>query len=119
MRISDWRSDVCSSELARPFAIAVAPNGARRTRADPPRLPMTAAEIARDAAEAREAGAAMIHLHVRDGDGRHTLDAGLYRDATAAVRRAVGDGLVVQITTEAVGRYPPAEQMAEIGRAQD
>jgi uncharacterized protein (DUF849 family) len=100
--------------MSRPFAIAVAPNGARRGKADHPRLPMTAGEIARDAAEAKEAGAAMIHLHVRDREGRHTLDAGRYRDAIHAVRAAVGDGMVVQVTTEAVGRYPPEEQMAVV-----
>jgi 3-keto-5-aminohexanoate cleavage enzyme len=97
-----------------PFAIAVAPNGARRSKADHPRLPMTAGEIARDAAEALEAGAAMIHLHVRDSEGRHTLDADLYREATAAVRAAVGSRMLVQVTTEAVGRYGPAEQMGVV-----
>lgn len=97
-----------------PFVIAVAPNGARRTKVDHARLPMTASEIARDAAEALDAGAAMIHLHVRDRDGRHTLDAELYREASARVRAEVGDRLVVQITTEAVGRYTPREQMAVV-----
>ncbi|MEO3999700.1 3-keto-5-aminohexanoate cleavage protein [Mesorhizobium sp. CAU 1732] len=100
--------------MTQPFAIAVAPNGARRTKADHPRLPITAAEIARDAAEALEAGAAMIHLHVRDAGGAHTLDVDLYREAMAAVRDAVGDRLVVQVTTEAVGRYQPSEQIAVI-----
>ncbi|TWG65556.1 uncharacterized protein (DUF849 family) [Aminobacter sp. J44] len=100
--------------MTKPFAIAVAPNGARRTKADHPRLPMTASEIARDAAEALEAGAAMIHLHVRDTNGAHTLDADLYREAVAAVKETVGDRLVIQITTEAVGRYTPQEQIAVI-----
>jgi 3-keto-5-aminohexanoate cleavage enzyme len=99
---------------AKPFAIAVAPNGARRTKADHPRLPMSADEIARDAAEALEAGAAMIHLHVRDERGQHTLDVDLYREAVRAVHEAIGDELVVQITTEAVGRYKPEEQIAVI-----
>jgi 3-keto-5-aminohexanoate cleavage enzyme len=101
-----------------PFAIAVAPNGARRTKSDHPQLPMTASEIAGDAAEAREAGAAMIHLHVRDRDGRHTLDVELYREAVAAVRAEVGDDMVVQVTTEAVGRYAAAEQIAVIDALQ-
>ena len=104
--------------MTQPFAIAVAPNGARRTRKDHPRLPMTASEIARDAAEALEAGAAMIHLHVRDADGAHTLDAELYRDAVEAVRAAVGDSLVIQVTTEAVGRYTPEQQVAVIDALQ-
>lgn len=98
--------------MTRPFAVAVAPNGARRGKADHPRLPITPEELARDAAEALEAGAAMIHLHVRDNAGAHVLDAERYRAAEAAVRAAVGDGLIVQVTTEAVGRYAPAEQIA-------
>src|SRR5690606_34159025 len=104
--------------MVHPFAIAVAPNGARRTKADHPRLPMTADEIAHDAAEASAAGAAMIHLHVRDGSGVHTLNAGLYREAVTAVRKAVGDDMVVQVTTEAVGRYTPEEQVAVIDALQ-
>lgn len=100
--------------MTNPFAIAVAPNGARRTKVDHPRLPMTAAEIARDAAEALEAGAAMIHLHARDENGAHTLDADLYREAVDAVKQAVGDKLVIQITTEAVGRYTAQEQITVV-----
>ncbi len=98
----------------RPLFVTVAPNGARRTRADHPALPVTAAEIARTAAACREAGAAMIHLHVRDRDGRHSLDADAYRDAIAAIRRAAGPDLVVQITTESAGRYAMAEQTAAV-----
>lgn len=100
--------------MSGPFAIAVAPNGARRGKADHPALPLTAAEIARDAAQSLEAGAAMIHLHVRDAAGAHVLDADLYREAMVAVQRAVGDSLVIQITTEAVGRYTAPEQIALI-----
>ena len=95
-----------------PFVIMTAPNGARKTKADHPELPITPTELGRTAAECREAGAAAIHLHVRDRDGRHSLDAAAYRAATQAVRAAVGEELIVQITTEAVGRYRPAEQMA-------
>ncbi len=94
--------------------IAVAPNGARRTKADHGALPMTADEIAREAAAAAEAGAAMVHLHVRDTEGRHVLDAERYRAAIAAVRAATGGRMVVQITTEAVGRYAPDAQMAVV-----
>jgi len=96
----------------KPVSIMVAPNGARRTKQDHPALPMTAAEIARCAAACHEAGAVMIHVHVRDAQGRHVLDTGLYCEAIAAIRREVGEGLVIQATTEAVGRYTPAEQMA-------
>lgn len=105
-----------AAETPEPGAliVAVAPNGARKTKADHPALPVTTDEIAAAAAACREAGAAMIHLHVRDRDGAHLLDAEAYRRATEAIRREVGDDLVVQITTEAVGRYGPAEQMAVV-----
>lgn len=97
-----------------PFILAVAPNGARKTKADHSALPMTPDEIARTAAECREAGAAMIHLHVRDRNGGHSLDADLYRDAIRAVRREVGDRLVVQVTSESVGCYAADQQMAMV-----
>ncbi len=97
-----------------PLVIANAPNGATRTKADHPALPMTAAELARHAAEIVEAGAALIHIHVRNVEGRHLLDADAYREATAAIRREVGDRLVVQATSEAAGRYKAPEQIAVV-----
>jgi uncharacterized protein (DUF849 family) len=97
-----------------PVVLAVAPNGGRRTQADHPAIPLTPAELARTAAECLEAGAAMIHAHVRDAAGQHLLDADAYRDAITAIKAEVGDRLVIQITTEAVGRYRPPEQMAVV-----
>lgn len=97
-----------------PVAIAVAPNGGRRTKADHPALPLTAEEIAATAAACLDAGACMIHVHVRDRDGRHLLDADAYRSAMASIRAAVGDRMVVQITSEALGIYRSPEQMAVV-----
>ncbi len=93
--------------------IMVAPNGARRVKADHPAIPLDASELGRDAARCMERGAAAIHLHVRDEAGHHSLDADRYRDAIAAVRDAAKD-IVIQITTEAVGRYLPPQQMAMV-----
>lgn len=97
-----------------PLIIAVAPNGARRTRSDHPAVPVTPDELAATALACRDAGASLLHLHVRDDAEAHILDAGRYTEATAAVREAVGRDLIIQITTEAVGRYTPAEQMAVV-----
>lgn len=99
---------------APPFIICVAPNGARKTTADHPAVPVTAEALAAGAPRWLAAGAAMLHLHVRDAEQRHSLDAGLYAEATAAVRAAVGDRMVLQLTTEAVGRYTAPEQMAVV-----
>ena len=95
-----------------PLILAVAPNGARKTKADHPELPLSPEEIGRTAAACREAGAAMIHLHVRDEAGRHSLDPERYRAAIAAVEREAGRDFLIQVTSEAGGRYRPAEQMA-------
>jgi uncharacterized protein (DUF849 family) len=70
--------------------------------------------LAQTAAACHRAGAGAIHAHVRDAAGAHVLDAGLYREAVAAIRAAAGDDLVIQVTSESVGRYAPAEQQALI-----
>ena len=97
-----------------PVPIAVAPNGGRRTKADHPRLPLEPAELAWTAAACRDAGAAMIHLHVRDEAGRHLLDAAAYARALQAVRAEVKESMVIQITSESLGLYTPAEQRAVV-----
>ena len=91
--------------------LMVAPNGARRTRQDHPALPVTIAQIAHTAALCAAAGADAIHTHVRDAQGGHVLDAGLYREAQSAIAAAAPD-LAVQITTESAGRYDAAAQRA-------
>ncbi|MCY3759552.1 MAG: 3-keto-5-aminohexanoate cleavage protein [Acidobacteria bacterium] len=100
-----------STEKPSPAILCVAPNGARKTLRDHPDLPMTPAELGRAAAESLEAGAAMVHLHVRDRNLAHILDAAAYRAAIRAIRSQVGDRLVIQVTTESCGLYGPEEQM--------
>ncbi|AWN22684.1 class III aminotransferase [Deinococcus irradiatisoli] len=94
--------------------LAAAPNGGRHTAQDHPALPLTPASLARTAAECLDAGANLLHVHVRDAQGRHTLDAATYREAFAAIRSEVGERLVLQATTEALGRYSAAEQLAAV-----
>lgn len=97
-----------------PVAIAVAPNGGRKVKADHPAVPLTPQELAETAARCLDAGGAMIHAHVRNRDGSHLLDADAYLAAIAAIRGAVGGKLVIQITSEALGKYTPAEQRAVV-----
>jgi len=98
----------------QPALIMVAPNGARRGKADHPALPVSIAETVQTAVACRQAGAGAIHLHVRDGEGRHSLDPGLYREAVQAVNAATDSRILVQITTEAVGSYRSDEQVATV-----
>lgn len=94
-----------------PLAIMSAPNGARLTTADHPRLPITVEAIAEDAAAVAAAGAQAVHIHVRDGHGGHVLDAARHLAAERAIRRRAGVDIVVQMTTEAVDRYTPRQQI--------
>jgi uncharacterized protein (DUF849 family) len=91
--------------------IIVAPNGARRGKADHPALPITPEEIADEVARCADAGAAMVHLHARTPTGEHSLEIDDNAAVLDAVRQRVGERIIVQITTEAVGRYAPEQQM--------
>lgn len=89
----------------------VAPNGGRLGKADHPALPLTFEQTARTAKACHEAGADALHLHVRDREGAHALDPGLYREALAHLAAEV-PAMPVQITTEAMGRFSVADQFA-------
>lgn len=99
-----------------PCLISVAPNGARKTKSDHPAIPLSIEEIAHEAAICRDAGAALLHLHIRANDARHLLDAQTYRAATKAVKKAIGigDDMVIQITSEAGGIYEQPQQIAVV-----
>src|SRR5580765_3800243 len=83
--------------MSDPLLITVAPTGAETAKEDCPQLPTTPEEIAATARDCEAAGAAMIHLHVRDGEHRPTLDPGLLKEWVAAVRDS--SDLIVQLST--------------------
>lgn len=89
--------------------ITVAPTGAETAKADCPQLPTTPEELAHTAVECKEAGAAMIHIHVRDHQHRPTLDGGLLKEWVAAVRAATD--LVVQLSTGGSVHDPLADRL--------
>lgn len=94
-----------------PLMVMAAPNGARLGRAGHPAVPLTTSELVSCAAQLLAAGVSVLHLHVRERQGAHTLDATRYQETLAAIRAELGDALVLQVTTEAVGRYTPQQQM--------
>ncbi|SNT18222.1 Uncharacterized conserved protein, DUF849 family [Noviherbaspirillum humi] len=100
--------------MTSPLILAVAPNGAYKTAAQHPALPVTPAMLADTARTCLDAGAAMLHMHVRKADGSHSLEAADYLAGIEAVRKAVGDEMVIQITTEAAKVYAPPAQMAVV-----
>ena len=94
-----------------PFMIICAPNGAKKTKSDHSMLPVSPNDLADCAEEIVEAGACMMHMHVRDDQGGHSLSVKKYKQALRAVHDRVGDALLIQVTTESVGIYSPYEQM--------
>jgi len=94
--------------------LIVAPNGARKGKKDHQNLPITASEVAEDAKLCLAAGATMIHAHARKSDGSHSLEIDDNRRYYDTLKEAVQDRLVIQLTTEAVGIYPIAQQMAMV-----
>lgn len=93
--------------MKRTPLIMVAPNGARHGKDAHSALPITEAELVETAVSCFEAGAGAIHIHVRDHDGKHVLDVPRYNSAVAAIQKATDGRMLVQVTTEAVGRYTP------------
>ena len=94
-----------------PAIIMVAPNGARKTRADHPALPVSIAETVEEAVHCYATGATILHAHVRGSEGEHVLDAGLYQELIGEIKRQA-PAMLVQITTEAVGRYTTRQQVS-------
>lgn len=80
-----------------PLMITVAPTGAETTKADVPHLPTTTEEIVATAVECEAAGAAMIHVHIRDDDHKPTLDPSRLRETVDALRESTD--LMVQLST--------------------
>jgi uncharacterized protein (DUF849 family) len=77
--------------------ITVAPTGAEAEKTAAPALPVTLDELVTTAKECQAAGAAVIHVHIRDSRARPTLDTGRLTDTVAALRETTD--LVVQLST--------------------
>ncbi|GLQ36353.1 3-keto-5-aminohexanoate cleavage protein [Amylibacter marinus] len=90
--------------------ITLAPNGARLQKSDHPALPVTIAQTLETAQKCHALGADELHLHVRQPNGRHSLDVGLYREALAEMAQKIPT-MPVQITTESGGIYNVTAQV--------
>src|SRR5437899_3994462 len=94
----------------RPAILTAAICGAETTREQTPYLPITADKLAAEAERCAQAGAAVIHLHVRNDDGTPTQDRALFEKAIRAIR-ARCDVIVQTTTGGAVGMS--AEERAQ------
>lgn len=83
--------------------ITAAISGAEVTKEMNPAVPYTIAEVVREAKSAYDAGAAVIHLHVRWDDGTPTQDKGRFKEAMDAIKKACPDVILLPSTGGAVG----------------
>ena len=86
-----------------PLIITAAISGAEVTKEQNPAVPYTVEETAREAFSAYEAGAAIIHLHVREDDGTPTQDAGRFKACMDAIRERCPEVIIQPSTGGAVG----------------
>ncbi len=89
--------------------ITVAPTGAETSKQDCPQLPTTLEELVQTARECEAAGAAMIHIHIRDEDHEPTLDLGRLKETVAAMRE--NTSLVIQLSTGGSVRDPLKDRL--------
>ncbi|MGI6853847.1 3-keto-5-aminohexanoate cleavage protein [Mesorhizobium sp. 1B3] len=75
-----------------------------------PYLPISPAQIIDSSLEAAEAGAAVVHIHVRDPEtGRPSMELDYYAQVVGALRKARPD-LILNLTTGPGGRFVPSEE---------
>ncbi len=77
--------------------------GAEVTKENNPAVPYTVEEIVREAKSAYDAGAALIHLHVRWDDGTPTQDKRRFQECVDAIRKVCPDVIIQPSTGGAVG----------------
>ncbi len=91
--------------------VTAALTGPIAKKSDNPGLPVTPKEIAVAAREAYEAGASVVHVHVRDANGMPTADVNIAREAIEQIHATCP--VLVQLST-GVGPGVPLEERAKL-----
>jgi uncharacterized protein (DUF849 family) len=95
--------------MANDVIITCAVSGSHQNHNKHPDYPITPKQIAASCLEARQAGAAIVHVHVRDPEtGAAAGDTALYREVVERVREA-GSDVLINLTTGYGGRFTPSE----------
>ncbi len=89
--------------MSEPVVITVAITGALPRKKDSPAVPVTPPQQIESTHEAFEAGAALVHIHVRNPDESPSSDPDLYAQVQEGVRKHC-PGMIVQFSTGGRGR---------------
>jgi uncharacterized protein (DUF849 family) len=97
-----------------PTIITCAVTGAATTVEQTPHLPVTPEQIATSALEAAEAGAAIVHIHVRDPKtGKMSIELDLYEDTVDRIKKYNQDVLINLTTGPGAHYVPDPDNMAQ------
>lgn len=80
--------------------------GAVTTKENTPYLPITPQQIATSALEAAEAGAAVVHIHVRNDDGTSSIDLDRYVETVDLIKKE-NDRVIINLTTGPGAKFVP------------
>jgi len=80
--------------------------GAEVTKEQNPAVPYTVEEIVKEAKSAVDAGAAIVHLHVREDDGTPTQSRDRFQECETAIYKACPNVILIPSTGGAVGMTP-------------
>ncbi len=101
--------------MAEPVIVTCAVTGGAPTAGKYPAVPVTPEQIANAVIEARNAGAAVAHIHVRDPrTGLASSDVALYREVVERVRGARCD-ILINLTTGPGSRFIPSDDDPRVG----
>jgi uncharacterized protein (DUF849 family) len=93
--------------MSRKTVITCAVTGSFDTPSKNPAVPVTPEQIATSALEAAKAGAAVVHIHVRDPKTtKPSMELSLYREVVERIREK-NDAVVLNLTTGPGGRFIP------------
>jgi 3-keto-5-aminohexanoate cleavage enzyme len=98
--------------LSEKLIISAALTGSWPTKAQNPALPITEEEIAQAAVDCWRAGAAIVHLHVRNEQGKVTCDPARYARARDLIREA-GSDVIINMSTGGGAGQTTDQQRAE------
>ncbi len=79
--------------------VSAALTGAVTPKSFSEHLPITSAEIAEDAYKCWKAGAAVVHLHMRDDEGMGTMDAARFAETIKLIRARRDCDVIINCTT--------------------
>lgn len=103
--------------MSRPVIVTCALTGSATLTGKNKAVPVTPQEIADSAIEAARAGAAIVHIHVREpGTGKPSMRLELYRETVERIRNS-GVDAIINLTTGAGARFVPGAEEPRIGTA--